>query len=1732
MTASKQEKTIGNSRSTTTSNSEVQSGPKRVNESTFFRFEQATKKLFRSTIKDKDRTVHNAAPVVQLGPGEQLFPQDDRPWVHIFPQNVAAPSSLVSLPPADARLETTAQLAYYNHLLQTHLSPSSTTASIKPSLDFAQQASVDAIFQDKEEQSRICEMTARLIEEFSADSLKTSDNIAEVVLLGPVLDKEYYRKLLNCFITDFEAATLLDIDLLQGIVQLVECSGPEYLLPDDLVRILAILRNRLQDTHQQWTKHPYYLTLALSRLMDVIVEGKVRDLNRVVYHEPLSALLKQLAENPDPYLKHQVAYALQALLHVPNDETCRQSMLRRAGRITLGLLGVASVCKLDLSEFKDGVDHLYKAAGEAHEVATQIVGGAQELLESGHDIVASVKGGVLSGGRRLWYSALREAQENIGKGRLADFNRLVFEAPCCQDVEFQWGVCKLLGEMTADQHWEVATRQQAVDFLAKLYRNEASWTPKEEVGIWILHILRQVIALPDPVISGHALSTIRGLEKEGDSAKRALYREVMAGPLIPYPMAARLPVPSTSPLLARVLAVPSVEYDLHKLRAQRLKERENALYIPLLAKPTLQSSDDTLFSLMEKALEFLAGSGIVLLVMGDSGGGKSTFNLQLEHTLWQNYRRGGPIPLHINLPGIDNPQQNMIEKQLRYLNFSDAQIQELKLHRQFVVICDGYDESQLRKNLYTTNQLNKPRQWKIKMVIGCRTQYLGSDYRSQFQPTVDRYAQPPVDLFQEAVLAPFSRTQIEQYVKQYVERAPSQVANPDQLEWDVEDYMDKLLKIPHLIELVSNPFLLTLALRALPRMAFSKQELSEIRLTRVGLYDSFTEEWLDNNKRRLEDCALSLEGQSTFDILREEGFVQQGISFQKELAAAIFQHQDGNPVVEYSHLRERHTWKGSFFSPDTQITLMREASPLARSGNQFRFLHRSILEYLYSRVMSDPCDPQSNPIESLVEHPLNQRSIVREPSIVQFLSERVELDPSFKARLFDAVEESKLDVQVSQAAANAISILVRAGVRFNGADLRGIRIPGADVRGGQFDSANLGGADMSNVNLGKTWLRQADLSRTQMAGVQFGELPDLRMKDWVCCCVFSPDGDILAVSTRAYEITIFDTATWTGITTYPGGIAIAVSPTARELTKSIQQSNTVEIGDILTGEVRLIISGHEDDIVFISYSADGSLLATTSKDTTIRVCSALSGDILHVLRGHSASVTGVAFSPTGAQLASCSKDGTIRTWNVQTGESTAVLNGHFGYIYAMAFSPNGCQIAFGDSSGDIVLWDPHTGEFTDCLVGHSGDVYSLTYSPDGQMIASGGLDRTIRLWSSQNGEMLGELSGHLHGINFIAYSPTGDYIASGSSEGTVRLWKYTDDVLGEPVDSKASEWHCMGLSPNGDRIITSGLGGRLQVWEALTGKLMVTLSGDRGTIQAAIYSPCGERIASVDSDKTARLWCARTGELLDVIECLTGHALTVAFPPDGLRIVSVGRDRTIRTQGAHTSVLKLDLYGHFDEVVDVAYSPGGDQIASCSEDRTARMWCARTGQQLFILDHPESVNQVVYSPDGKELVSVSMFDGILRRWDTKSGKLIGMLKRTDVKLVCCCFSTDGSLIATSDRDGMLRLWDQTSGAFVQVFQAVVGLTLSIQWKQITENVHYLATLDMGTLRIWELVAREEIFHLRLLWSHGKKELSFEDAILCGAVGLSPADFELVKQRGAITEYRDESEPTSCVVQEE
>ncbi|KAK3811335.1 MAG: hypothetical protein J3Q66DRAFT_404710 [Benniella sp.] len=90
-------------------------------------------------------------------------------------------------------------------------------------------------------------------------------------------------------------------------------------------------------------------------------------------------------------------------------------------------------------------------------------------------------------------------------------------------------------------------------------------------------------------------------------------------------------------------------------------------------------------------------------------------------------------PTSYQLACLDKPEQDTIPKQLRKCEFTEPQIRELKLHHAFILI-HGYDEHQQTNNLYASNRLNQLGEWRAKMVISCRSEYLGVDYRDRFQP--------------------------------------------------------------------------------------------------------------------------------------------------------------------------------------------------------------------------------------------------------------------------------------------------------------------------------------------------------------------------------------------------------------------------------------------------------------------------------------------------------------------------------------------------------------------------------------------------------------------------------------------------------------------------------------------------------------------------------------------------------------------------------------------------------------------------------------------------------------------------------------------------------------------------------------------------------------------------------------------------------------------------------------
>jgi len=1281
---------------------------------------------------------------------------------------------------------------------------------------------------------------------------------------------------------------------------------------------------------------------------------------------------------------------------------------------------------------------------------------------------------------------------------------------------------------------------------------------------------------------------LQGLEMSTDTRKQSPLQACREKSPGPYPLKVAMPSLASPSLLDRAQNKPDVEGNIRLLKKQRLKERGNAVYIPPQAKAGLQAPDEARFPLMEKVKEFLDSDQKVFLLLGDSGAGKSTFSRELEYDLWRTYKNmDDPIPLHINLAAIDKPDQDMITKQLQKAGFTEAQIRELKAYCTFIVICDGYDESLQTRNLYMSNRLNQPEEWNAQMVISCRSEYIGADYRDRFQPG-DRNHQGKQSFFQEVVISSFSPDQVQDYIKQYVSLY--------QPLWKTEDYQQTLDLIPSLKDLVKNPFLLTLSLEVLPRMVDPGQRLSATRVTRVALYDQFVEQWLERGKRRLGERELSHQARGAFESLSDEGFALNGFDYLKKLSMAIYREQGGQPVVEYSRFKDDGSWKAAFFNREEETQLLREASPLTRNGNQYRFIHRSILEYGLALAVFDPRDiKRKKPSESTLTRrgsvrsvwsfeidgglaevdtvvteqqptdphsPLVWKSFVNEPSILQFLSERVQQEEVFKQRLLDYIEHSKADKKWRTAASNAMTILVRGGVQFNSASLQGIRIPGADLSYGVFHSAQMQGADLRKTNLRGAWLRRADLSRAQMTGVQFGELPFLKESSDVFSCAYSPNGETFAVGLSMNDIHVYTTSTWKRLWTLSGHAGrvecVVYSPTG-DIVASASGDDTVRLWDLKRGACCSTLTGHDNSVTSVAYSPHGDLIASASADNTVRIWNVETEDCRSILIGHTDQLLSVAFSPNGNQIASSSADHTIRLWSVKTLVCCRILFDHSGWVRSVVYSPQGDLVASANEDCTVRIWDVETGACRNILSGHGEWVKSIAYSPQGDTIASASNDKTVRLWNVETGACLQTLTGHSNLVSSVVFSPKGDEIATSSNDRTVRLWDvvaiasrqvstgHSDGVLRvrySPIggqfascsrDKTIRLWDMetgscrhilrghikwvvgIAYSDQGDHIASASEDETVRLWDPESGVCHRTLRGHSKCVYSIAFSPQGNVLASASFDKTLKLWDVRTG---DCHHTFTGHTesvLCVVYSPKGGQMASSSADKTVRLWDIESKVCRHVLSGHRRAIRTIVYSPLGDTVASASDDETVRLWDVDTGTCLHTLaGHKDEVCVVTYSPEGDQLASCSM-DETVKLWNTKTGICLHTLTGHDDGVRGVAFSPQGDIVASSSYDKTVRLWDVATGHCLAVIRDFLGWVFEIAWIASPDVKQLLACCNDGSLSRWQVEMEMDQCRVHQLWRSTDGKLTMTDATIQDAVGLSNLNKYLLSQRGAVGE---------------
>jgi WD40 repeat protein len=268
--------------------------------------------------------------------------------------------------------------------------------------------------------------------------------------------------------------------------------------------------------------------------------------------------------------------------------------------------------------------------------------------------------------------------------------------------------------------------------------------------------------------------------------------------------------------------------------------------------------------------------------------------------------------------------------------------------------------------------------------------------------------------------------------------------------------------------------------------------------------------------------------------------------------------------------------------------------------------------------------------------------------------------------------------------------------------------------------------------------------------------------------------------------------------------------------------------------------------------------------------------------------------------------------------------------------------------------------------------------------------------------------------------------------------------------------------------------------------------GGGGTVYSVSLAPDGKHVLlGGDSGMPlSMLWNIETGEMdhyFDIFELQRdGSPVRVAVCPDGKNAaLGTSLNKLFLVELAHGKVLHVvDRYAF---VTDMKYSPDGKQLVLYEGTGDLIFLDAATGEETFRLTGSRiGGNEFCFSRDCKQLVSTSG-DKTARIWNVAARKQVHLLQHPDW-VWSVAFSPDGKLVATGTggpvrgdplnenyvhgRDNKIRLWDAATGKLLQTFSGHIDRIQGIQFVQGVKRL-VSGSYD-GSLRLWDPATGEEL----------------------------------------------------------
>jgi len=396
---------------------------------------------------------------------------------------------------------------------------------------------------------------------------------------------------------------------------------------------------------------------------------------------------------------------------------------------------------------------------------------------------------------------------------------------------------------------------------------------------------------------------------------------------------------------------------------------------------------------------------------------------------------------------------------------------------------------------------------------------------------------------------------------------------------------------------------------------------------------------------------------------------------------------------------------------------------------------------------------------------------------------------------------------------------------------------------------------------------------------------------------------------------------------------------------------------------------------------------------------------------------------------------------------------------------------------ELKVWDAETGKATLTLTNESPFV-SLTISGDGNSVAAL-LNGELRVWDTVTGAERFPIKG-CRAFGSFGLDYDGSRLVAHATAESITAW---DVMTGKELYTLRNEGFFrfyFELSSAGRRLVGTH-NGRLTVFDATNGKVLRTIPLNQEEIDdimrenfaaggfrnwGFVISEDGKRLATRQWKPKMRIkiWDLETGkELTTITDPQTRHLFLTA---DGRTLISCWK-QTFRYWDVDAGVLKQTLHGR--ETNDrPAFSSDGQCIGQLVRDANLEVWQVHVAPEILALKG----RFPAFSGDGRWIVTAS--DKVVQIHVANSGRELFTLPASQ-PILNLAVSPDSRLLAVLSQ-GSVKIWNLEAKEETY--------SLSGQWDQepllqFNADSRFLVTADRRTrsVKVWNMSTGKELHTL-------------------------------------------------------